>query len=128
MTAASANEPSPEAAGVAVAEGDPPAPPVPAASATLADEVKLLDESRGALARGDGAAALRALDTFQKTFPRGRLGMEATVLRVEALASIGRVADAQALGRSFLDAHPESALSPRVRRAIGEKKNVLTIP
>jgi hypothetical protein len=111
-------------AAVVATETAAPTPPPP----SLADEVKLLDESRQALGRGDGPGALRSLDLFQQTFPRARLGTEALVLRIEALVASGRRGDAQALGQTFLDAHPESALAPRVRRAIGEKKNVLTIP
>lgn len=106
----------------------PPAASAVVAAPSLADEVAALDGARRALASSDGAGALRALDAFQGTFPRARLGTEALVLRVEALVLAGRPADARALGEPFVAAHPDSPFAPRVRRAIGQKTNVLTIP
>lgn len=117
------------------APNDPtPPPPPPVASAalppepTLADEVSSLDAARRALSSGDGPGAVRALDAFQGKFPRARLGTEALVLRIEALVASGRLGEARGLGEPFLAAHPDSPFAPRVRRAIGRKENVLTIP
>ena len=95
---------------------------------SLAEEVASLDAARSALSSGDGPGALRALDVFQETFPRARLGTEAHVMRIEALAACGRSSDARAAAETFLASHPDSPFAPRVRRAIGEKANVLTIP
>ena len=95
---------------------------------SLADEVASLDAARRALSSGDGPGALRALDGFQQAFPRARLGTEAHIMRIEALAASGRSSEARIAGESFLASHPDSPFAPRVRRAIGEKANVLTIP
>lgn len=83
--------------------------------ATLADEVAALDAARAALASRDGAGALRALDRYAADFPRGFLGQEATVLRVEALAARGDRAAAADLARRFVAAHPSSPMADRVR-------------
>jgi hypothetical protein len=56
---------------------------------SLSEEVALLDRARGALAQGDGARALRALDVYDAACPAGALAPEARVLRVEALVKSG---------------------------------------
>lgn len=91
----------------------------PADKPTLADEVAALDAARVALSSGNAAAALRALDDHDRRFPGGVLGMEATVLRIEALVARGDRASASRLGRAFLDAHPRSPHASRVRTLIG---------
>lgn len=99
-------------------------PPRPAARSverpSLADEIAAIDAARVAIGAGDGAGALRALDDHDRRFPGGALGQEATVLRIQALALRGDRATAARLGRAFLDAHPNSALAPRVRALLGD--------
>ena len=51
---------------------------------TLAQEIKVLDRVRGLMAQGDSAAALVALDGYDRRFPEGTLGREARVLRARA--------------------------------------------
>ncbi len=53
----------------------------------VAAEVKLLDSVRGAIARGDRAAARRLLRQYDARFPRGVLRREAKVLRRAADAA-----------------------------------------
>ncbi len=53
----------------------------------VAAEVKLLDSVRGAIARGDHAAARRLLAQYDARFPRGVLRREAKVLRRAADAA-----------------------------------------
>lgn len=96
----------------------------PADKPTLADEVAALDAARVALSSGNAAAALRALDDHDRRFPGGVLGMEATVLRIEALVARGDRASASRLGRAFLDAHPRSPHASRVRTLIGATDEV----
>ena len=96
----------------------------PADKPTLADEVAALDAARVALSSGNAAAALRALDDHDRRFPGGVLGMEATVLRIEALVARGDRASASRLGRTFLDAHPRSPHASRVRTLIGATDEV----
>jgi hypothetical protein len=92
--------------------------PTPAPSA-LADEIAALDSAREALASGDAGRALRALDARDRAFPRGALGPEAMVLRIEALALHGDRAAATRLGESFLAASPRSPHASRIRTLLG---------
>ena len=85
------------------AAGAPAAPP---AATSLTYEVAALDRAREALAAGDAAGALRALDDHDRRFPGGMLGPEATVLRIEALALRGDRASAVRLGKAFLEGAP----------------------
>lgn len=62
---------------------------------TLAAEVRAVREAKAALQRGDAAAALRALDTYEHIPAAGTLRPEATLLRVEALLQSGRRRDAE---------------------------------
>lgn len=96
------------------------APPIAQPAATsLTYEVAALDRAREALAAGDAAGALRALDDHDRRFPGGMLGPEATVLRIEALALRGDHASAVRLGKAFLDAHPRSPHANRLRSLLG---------
>jgi len=90
------------------------AAPKPATSA-LAEEVRLLDRAREAIAGGDADAALDALARRDQRFGGGALGPEATVLRIEARLQQGDRAGAARLARGFLAAHPQSPLAARVR-------------
>ena len=87
---------------------DPPRP-------ALADEVAALDLARRAVAAHDAASALGALDRYALDFPRGFLGQEATVLRIEALVQRGERVAAAELARRFVIAHPTSPMADRAR-------------
>jgi hypothetical protein len=92
----------------------------PGASTTsLADEVHALDGARKALAGGNARECLAKLESYRAAFPRGVLGLEATVLRIEALAASGARTQARDLGTRFLESHPDSAHAARVRSVIG---------
>jgi TolA-binding protein len=110
-TPAPTSEPSPPPAAAPVL-----AKPAPT---SLTDEVAALDGAREALGGGDPGRALRALDDHDRRFPRGALGPEATVLRVEALAQRGDRAAATRLGAAFLAAHPRSPHAARLRTLLG---------
>jgi hypothetical protein len=86
--------------------------------ADLAGEAALLDRARTALGAGDPAAALAALDEHRRGFPRPMLGIEAQVLRIEALARQGNGAQAKSLGEAFLARNPDSPHAARVRSLI----------
>lgn len=90
----------------------------PTASAALAEEISSLDAARSALSRGDGAGALGLLDAYGREHPRGRLQLEAEVLRIDALAKSGRTAEAKEHARLFLQRHPNSVLATRVRATL----------
>lgn len=109
----------------------PPAEPAraPAArSATLpsvpaVSELELLDSARSQLRAGNASAALATLGEHQRLHPRGRMGTEARVLRIEALGASGRRDQALREARQFLEQNPNGLLSHRVRRWLdGQEK------
>jgi len=87
---------------------------------TLAHELSSLDAARGSLARGDAAGALARLDAYGRAYPHGRLGLEAEVLRIDALDESGRSDAARARAQAFLQRHPHSVLAARVRTRLGD--------
>jgi hypothetical protein len=82
---------------------------------TLAEEIATIDRARRALYDHDVHEALRALDEHDRRFPRGPLGPEASVLRVEALLAAGDRPAAEALGARLLAESPSGPLADRVR-------------
>jgi hypothetical protein len=87
----------------------------PASAGDLAAELAALDAARAKLAAGDANGALASLDDYARTFPRGRLVLEAEVLRIDALAKSGQVSTAKKHAEVFLRRHPNSVLASRVR-------------
>jgi hypothetical protein len=85
---------------------------------TLASELKSLEETRARLAAGDPTGALAKLSVYEKSFPRGALRNEATVLRIEALVKAGRRDEAKALGETYLRSHATDVNGQRVRRLL----------
>ena len=90
-------------------------PADPEARASLTRELATLDRARLTLASGDARGALGQLDAHQRNFPRGRLALEAEVLRIDALAKVGRTTEARVHAQTFLRLHPNSVLATRVR-------------
>lgn len=86
-----------------------PAAPKP----SLAQDLQELMLIRSTLRAGDGARALALLDQRART--GGELEAEATLLRIEALARIGRRGEASELARRFVQANPNSALADRAQ-------------
>ncbi len=91
-----------------------PTPP----AADLGAEIALVDAARAAISGGEAARALVLLRRYDSRFPSGTFRPESSALQVEALAHLGQAERAQALGRAFIAAHPDSPLVPRVQRAI----------
>ena len=87
---------------------------------TLAHELSSLDAARALLARGDATGALARLDAYGRAYPHGRLGLEAEVLRIDALDESGRSDAARARAEAFLRRHPHSVLAARVRTRFGD--------
>jgi len=96
-----------------------PLPKPPAAKPTLTEELAAVDAASSALRAGDGAGAIRMLDEYARRFPRGRLRLEASVLRIEALAKTGQRAEASRRAKAFLKRYPNSVLAPRLKRYAG---------
>jgi hypothetical protein len=122
-----ASAPSKAQAPVAPRTNVRPAPPTPSAvpKPSLTDEVRALEKARSELRSGDASAALVTLDDYDRRLRGGVMNAEATLLRIEALARAGRVTDADALARRFVEANPHSALADRARQFVksdtGEK-------
>jgi hypothetical protein len=89
--------------------------PTPTGDDSLSREIAALDTARAALRSHNPMAALSALDAYARAFPRGALGPEATVLRIEALVDAGDRASANTLADQFFAAHPSSPHAARVR-------------
>jgi outer membrane protein assembly factor BamD (BamD/ComL family) len=85
----------------------------------LSDEVELVERARTSLATGNVAAARSALDEHAQKFPRGVLADEASVLRVDVLATSGDHVGARRAARAYLTAHPASPHAPRLREYVG---------
>jgi hypothetical protein len=98
-----------------------PAPPPPPrrsapSRAPLAGELAVLDAATAAVAAGNSQRGLTLLDAYAKDYPRGRLGVEAEVLRIDALAQSGQKGAAASAAQRFLQRHPDSVLAVRARR------------
>jgi hypothetical protein len=92
----------PEAPAPAPAATAPAAPPAPrrppattvAAADGLTEERLLAAAVRSLRAKQDAPSALAALDAYQARYPQGRLFVEASVLRVDALTALHRQPEA----------------------------------
>ncbi|WP_438038074.1 hypothetical protein [Sorangium sp. So ce128] len=114
--AAATSPPRPKSA--APRAGSAPGAPIDA----LGEQVAMIDRARDALAAGDAAGCLAALDAHDSKFPRSAMGEEATVLRIEALIRLGDRARAAELGQRFLASRPTSAHASGVRALLGAAK------
>ena len=86
----------------------------------LAAERALIEQARMALARGQGAGALAALESHARQFPRGRLAEEREALSVQALVQAGRTDEARARAAAFRVRFPTSVFVPAVNAAVTE--------
>lgn len=86
----------------------------------LRREVAVLAEVRKALQAGEAKQALAVLDQHRAAFQVGQLGLEAEVLRLEALSQLGETKQASERARRFIDKNPNSPLVDRVRRYLTE--------
>jgi hypothetical protein len=98
----------------------PPSAPEPqqGAGERLAAESAVLDVARAALAAGDGAHALQAVDRHAASFPRGLLTEEREALGIRALESLGRTTEARARLSRFRVRYPESLFLPAIESAL----------
>lgn len=96
-------------------------PPIAAVSAaptsSLAEERKLLDEARRALARGEAQAGVASLERHVKRFPKGALVEEREALYVRVLAAAGNDEAASRRAAGFQRRFPNSIFLPVVERA-----------
>lgn len=89
----------------------------------LADEMRVLDGVRRALATGAPRSALSALGNYEHAFPQGALRPEAAVLKVRALLAAGDRAGAEALGQRIIERAPRSEHADAVRAELAHRTN-----
>jgi len=97
--------------------------PTSARANTLRSELDLLHAVQAALKRGDGAAALRELDSHD-TNDRQLLA-EREAARILALCQVGRVRDAQRAAADFSRNHPESVHREAIASSCANSKRIV---
>lgn len=93
-------------------------PPALPTSRSIGWEIAMLDQARRALADRDVGQALQLLDQFDRGGSTQTFGPEAMLLRIDALSAAGRSAEAGALARHYLQRHPSSPGSERLRALV----------
>ena len=96
------------------------AAPAKSVEAPKPDEATLFRNAGDALRAGNAARALELGDEQASRFPDGTFAQEREVLRIDALAALGRNDEARDHARSFLAQHPESAHRPRLERMLAK--------
>lgn len=85
---------------------------------SLFEEQRVIESARAAVARGDTAGALKALDAYEQGYAERQFGPEALALRVEALAAAGQLTRARALAKDFELRYPHHPLLARVQSVV----------
>lgn len=93
-----------------------PAPSDSLVQGGLTGERALIDRARAALARGDAAAAERAVELHRSRFPAGQLNEEREAIAIRALRASGRSQEAKQREDDFARAYPDSVFSPSLSR------------
>jgi hypothetical protein len=97
-----------------------PAASIAAVDETLIEEVRSVDRARAALATGRAVEALARLDEYERDFAERRFAPEALYLRMEALVSLGRTAQARTVAERLLTRHPNSPHGDRARAVLSK--------
>jgi hypothetical protein len=84
----------------------------------LSAESALLDVARVAVAQGNGARALEAIERHRSQFPRGSLAEEREALAVKSLHILGRDEEARSTAARFEKAYPKSLFLPAIRNGL----------
>ena len=90
--------------------------PVRSADGKGAEELRLLEQARVAVAREDFASALVPLAAHARRFRDGRLTEEREALRVKALLGLGRRDEVRQAAAAFVARFPRSLLVPIVNQ------------
>ena len=98
----------------------PPPQEIAARRARLAAEVEAVDRAREAMARGNPAQTLQALDAYERGFSEPRLRPEALYLRMEALLQRGDMTGARSAAAALLAADPHGPHSARARAVLAK--------
>jgi hypothetical protein len=103
------------AGGVGESPESPAAPVIADIGARAREESAAVAQARQLLRSGDPSGALAALSEMNRRFGAGVLGQEREALAIEALWLSGQQGPAQARARVFVQAHPASVFSARLR-------------
>lgn len=122
-TVARADAPPSSASSATPAVADPPKP-----AQSLTDELAQLDRARAAFNAGNPAGALALVDEYDARFPGSTFGMESIVLRIDALAALGRTSLALQYADAFLAAYPNAPMSRHVRSIVEHLRGPRAIP
>jgi hypothetical protein len=82
---------------------------------TLEEETSALDRVQAELRAGHGSVALALLDRYDRADKGGSMAAEAELLRIQALASVGRSVAAAELAQKLVRMYPNSPLVDRAR-------------
>jgi hypothetical protein len=85
---------------------------------TLLAELELLERAKTRLRSGDAGGALTLLDQHGRERAGRGLDAEATMLRIETYAALGRHGDASELAARFVRENRNSALADRAKSFI----------
>jgi hypothetical protein len=85
-----------------------PAQPATVRRSGLKEQLALIERARSLEASGDAAAALRAVEDYERRFAGGVLGEEASFIRLQAVSALGDRGRAVALAQRFVAEHPTS--------------------
>jgi hypothetical protein len=79
----------------------------------------MVDAARSAVSRNNAHGALELVERHEEEYPSGAFVEEREVIRIRALALLGRRDDAEEQARRFREQHPHSLLWPSVRALLG---------
>jgi hypothetical protein len=78
----------------------------------------LLDLAQDAVSRGDPEGAILLTAMHADRFPRGELGPQSDVLRIRALARLGRKEEARAVLAAMRESYPRNFLLEDAAREV----------
>lgn len=120
MTSATSAAPAPLATTTTVASASasgakPVSAPIvqPSSSAPVRSEIEILKEAQAALGTNP-ARALALTEEHARTHPKGSLGQEREMVRIQALVALGRTDEARARAEAFKKRNPSSAYAQRL--------------
>lgn len=112
-SASSPPEPTPSASAAPSATHTAVTPPPPSASAPPRPEIEILKEAREALG-SNPSRTLALVNEHARSHPKGSLGQEREMLRIQALVGLGRSDEARALAEAFKKRNPNSVYVQRL--------------
>lgn len=118
----SATDEASTAVGRASYPRSPPTAPGSLETSLLAHEIALVDAARAALAREEPAAALSIIERHEVEILHKSLGVEAALLRIDALLALGRRADARGVARRLLASGLAGPHASRLKQLVSQDR------